>query len=242
MVDLRARFDTWMSEHDNPDAPATPAATVLLLRDTPEPDPGVEVLMVQRNAKGTFASNWVFPGGKVDPEDFAGDDDMIAASRTAASREAHEEADVVVSPDALVPYSHWMPPKILPRRFATWFYAAAAPSGSDGDVTIDGGEIVDHLWVRPVDALAKHTAGEVQLVPPTWLTLNELATYDTTAEALAAIADDDPTFYVTRQLQADPPTVCWHGDVAYESGDATEPGPRHRMSMASNGWLFELSD
>lgn len=239
MVDLRARFDIWMSEHDNPDDPATPAATVLLLRDTPDPSPGVEVLMVQRNAKGTFASNWVFPGGKVDPEDFAGGDDMIVASRIAASREAHEEADVVVSADALVPFSHWMPPKVIPRRFATWFYAAEAPSGADGDVTIDGGEIVDHLWVRPDDALAKHAAGDVQLVPPTWLTLQELSTYDSTADALAAIAASEPDFYVTRQIKAASPTVCWHGDAAYESGDAEAAGPRHRLAMDPDGWTFE---
>lgn len=241
MVDLRARFTEWMSEHDNPDTPATPAATVLLLRDTPGADPGIEVLMVQRNAKGSFASNWVFPGGKVDPEDFAGGDDMVEASRRAATREAHEEADVVIDADTLVPFSHWMPPKVVPRRFATWFYAAAAPSGVDGDVTIDGGEIVDHLWVSPADALAKHEEGDVSLVPPTWLTLRELAAFGSTDEALTSIAATEPVFYVTRQISQDPLTICWHGDAAYESGDPSTDGPRHRLAMPPEGWLFEHS-
>jgi len=241
MFELRAHFDSWMAEYDNPESPATHASTVLLLRDPPDATTGLEVLMVQRNAKGTFASNWVFPGGKIDPEDFGDDDDMLAASRRAASREAHEEADVIVNADAMVPFSHWMPPREVPRRFATWFYAAQAPSGTDGDVTIDGGEIVDHLWVRPEEALARHAAGEVLLVPPTWLTLRDLSTYVSTADALEAINHNETHFYVTRMIKAGVPTVCWHGDAAYESGEADAPGPRHRLSMHPDGWNFEQS-
>lgn len=236
MTDLRARFDAWMAQHDSGDQPATPAATVLVLRDG---DDDLEVLMVQRNSKGTFASNWVFPGGKVDPEDFDGDDDIVAASRRAASREAVEEADVVVDADRLVPFSHWMPPTVIPRRFATWFYATEAPVGVDGDVTIDGGEIVDHLWVTPTEALARHHAGEVGLVPPTWITLRHLEGHGTAAAALAAIADREPPFYLTRQISQDPPTVAWHGDAGYDSGDLEAPGGRHRLTMLSSGWVFE---
>ena len=224
-----------MAEHDA-ENPATPAATVLALRDSGE---GPEILMVQRNAKGTFASNWVFPGGKVDPEDFAGDDDLVIASRRAACREAREEADLVVDESTLLPFSHWMPPTVVPRRFATWFYATAAPAGVDGDVTIDGGEIVDHLWVTPDDALARHARGEVELVPPTWITLKHLSVFSTTAHALDAIAAREPRFYLTRMVGKEPPTVAWHGDVAYESGDLAAPGPRHRLTMTPGAWVFE---
>jgi len=221
-----------MAEHDAVN-PATPAATVLALRDG---DDGPEILMVKRNSKGTFASNWVFPGGKVDPEDFAGDDDIVDASRRAASREAFEEADLVVDESKLVPFSHWMPPTVIPRRFATWFYITAAPEGVDGDVTIDGGEIVDHLWVTPADALARHARGEVELVPPTWMTLTHLAAFRTTAEAIATIQQREPFFYLTRMLTQDPPTVAWHDDVGYESGDPDTPGRRHRLVMTPGSW------
>ncbi|RZJ06957.1 MAG: MBL fold metallo-hydrolase, partial [Haliea sp.] len=44
-----------------------PAATVLLLRDTPR---GLEVLMTRRSATARFAPNaYVFPGGSVDAAD-----------------------------------------------------------------------------------------------------------------------------------------------------------------------------
>jgi len=223
-----------MTEHDA-ENPATPAATVLALRDSSD---GPEILMVQRNAKGTFASNWVFPGGKVDPEDFVGDDNVLQASQRAAAREAHEEADLVVDQATLLPFSHWMPPTEVPRRFATWFFAVAAPEGIDGDVTIDGGEIVDHLWVTPQAALDRHAAGEVQLVPPTWITLTHLATHATVTDALAAIEQADPIFYLTRMINDNPRTVAWHRDVAYDSGDLTAEGPKHRLVMHQGGWEF----
>ena len=50
--------------------PAIPAATVVLLRDAPG---GVETLMLRRNSKLAFAGGaWVFPGGRIDPEDYPG--------------------------------------------------------------------------------------------------------------------------------------------------------------------------
>jgi 8-oxo-dGTP pyrophosphatase MutT (NUDIX family) len=235
MTTLLERFAAWMAEHDA-DNPATPAATVLALRDSRD---GPEILMVQRNAKGSFASNWVFPGGKVDPEDFDGDDDIVLASRRAASREAVEEADLVVDEGQLVPFSHWMPPLMVPRRFATWFYATEAPAGADGDVTIDGSEIVDHLWVTPSEALERHREGEVELVPPTWVTLHHLSHFSTSTTALAAIERRPPPFYVTRLIPGEAPTVCWHGDAAYETGDLDAPGGRHRLTMTPGRWTFE---
>lgn len=235
MTDLSTRFHDWMATYDAGDDPATPAATVLVLRDS---DDGPEILMVQRNSKGTFASNWVFPGGKIDPEDFDDSGDVLAASRTAAAREAIEEADVVVDAATLIPFSHWMPPIDIPRRFSTWFFATASPEGVDGDVTIDGGEIVDHLWVTPAQALARHEAGEVGLVPPTWITLYHLANFSTTADALTWIADREPPFYLTKQLKGGLPTVAWHGDAGYDTGDATVQGPQHRIVMDPAGWIF----
>ncbi len=239
MSALRAQFDEWMLRHDVAESPATPAATVVPLRDGPG---GPEVLMVKRNSKGSFASAWVFPGGKVDPEDHAdpGDpSDVLSASRRAAAREAQEEADLVVDEAALVPMSHWMPPSVVPRRFATWFFLAHAPGGSDGDVTIDGGEIVDHVWVSPADALKRQRVGEVELLPPTWVTLNDLVRYDTVAAAIDAAAAAPPTFFVTQMLRdTEHPTVAWPGDELWGDGDAAA-GARHRLTMNPDGWSYE---
>lgn len=49
--------------------PPRPAATVVLLRDA---EPGLEVLMMKRHGESdAFGGAYVFPGGKLDPEDHA---------------------------------------------------------------------------------------------------------------------------------------------------------------------------
>jgi 8-oxo-dGTP pyrophosphatase MutT (NUDIX family) len=88
-----------MSATDQP----KPAATVLIVRDTPD----LEVLMVRRSAGMAFgASAWVFPGGKVAPAD--ADplwDDLSDGSydhyqrslRIAAAREVFEESGLLLA-------------------------------------------------------------------------------------------------------------------------------------------------
>lgn len=214
-----------------------PAATVILLRDAPG---GLETLVLLRNSKLAFAGGmWVFPGGRVDPADAEGAADELAAARAAAVREAAEEAGLVVDPDAMVVLAHWCPPAAVTKRFATWFFVGPAPEGA---VTIDGGEIHEHAWVRPADALARRDAGEIELTPPTWVTLHDLSQYATVADALAAIGHREPEYFETRVAATDGAVIAmWHGDAGYDTGDAVAPGPRHRLRMADDAWRYERS-
>jgi len=183
---------------------------------------------------------WVFPGGRVDPDDIPPDGDVIEAARHAAVREALEEADLVVDADALVPFSHWVPPAVTAKRFATWFFFAPAPPGA---VTIDGGEIHDSAWMRPRDALARRDAQEIELAPPTWVTLHHLAAFDTVADLMADARSRAPTFYETRMGNGrDGLVAMWRGDAGYESGDPDMPGARHRLRIAAGPWLLERTN
>lgn len=221
-----------------------PAATVLPLRDT---DSGLEVLMLRKNSEIAFGGMWVFPGGRVDPDDDDPDlpGDELAAARRAAAREALEEADLIVEPGAMVPFSHWTPPEVSvhgPKRFATWFFACRAPVGEAGEVTIDGGEIHDDEWVRPMDMLGRRDDGEIQLAPPTFVTLNDLAGHQDVDAVLAAAAGRTPPRYLTRVGQLDGALVTmWAGDAGYDSGDAETPGPRNRVVMTDGAWVYERS-
>jgi len=242
--DVRLLFEQWFtSQVDDDDRPPIPASTVIVLRDNTD-QPGPDVLMMRKNSAITFGGTWVFPGGRLDPEDY-GDrpDDDFGASAAAAVREAHEEGDLVLDPAKLVRYSHWMPPRQAPKRYSTWFFIAEAPSGDAGDVTIDDGEITDHDWVSAAMMLERHAAGEVELTPPTWVTLHELADHENVARALAATAAATPRFYVTRLARADHgPVAMWTGDAAYDCRDLTIDGGRHRLTMhAAGGWRFERS-
>ncbi|MFX8786186.1 NUDIX hydrolase, partial [Acinetobacter baumannii] len=54
--------------------------------------------------------------------------------------------------DRLVPFAHWVTPNVMPKRFDTHFFAAAAPA--DQIARHDGSESVDSLWINPAKALA----------------------------------------------------------------------------------------
>jgi 8-oxo-dGTP pyrophosphatase MutT (NUDIX family) len=224
-----------------PSSEAIPAATVVLLRDAAD---GIETLVLRRNSKLAFGGMWVFPGGRVDDADRRVTDsrdpvEELLAARNAAVRESAEEAGLAVSPEALKVYGHWTPPKSAPKRFATWFFVARAP---EGDVVIDGGEIHEHEWVRPAEGISRRDAGEIELAPPTWVTLRDLAQFATVDDALATVGAREPEVFETHIAMVDDAIVAmWHGDAGYESGDADASGGRHRLRMADDGWRYERS-
>ena len=228
------------SEADAGIVPPIPAATVVLLR---EGDAGPEVLMLKKNSKITFGGMWVFPGGKIDAEDAVGAADEETTARNAAAREAMEEAALRVQPADFVYFAHWTPPPAPTKRFTTWFFAAAA-SADHHDVVVDDGEIKDHAWVRPSDMLDRHVAGEVDLVPPTWVTLYHLNRRDSVAAILDDFGAREARVYQTRVAKdANGVRVAmWQGDAGYAAWDASVEGTRHRLNMAPEGFSFQHDD
>ncbi|MDA1075465.1 MAG: NUDIX hydrolase, partial [Proteobacteria bacterium] len=217
--DMYGKIDA-RSEADEGVAAPIPAATVVLLRDG---DSGVEVLMLRKNSKITFGGMWVFPGGRIDDEDLHDEGDE-ATARNAAARESAEEADLSLTPEDFVWFAHWTPPPGPQKRFATWFFAADA--GDDHDVNIDDGEIKEHAWVRPADALRQHAAGEIDIVPPTWVTLYHLSRYEPVDQILEHFRNNTPKVYSTRVVKASDGNrvAMWHGDAGYEPWDADVAG------------------
>ena len=217
--------------------PPVPAATVVLLRESRE-SPEVEVLMLRKNSRIAFGGMWVFPGGRIDAEDAADGGDPEGTARNAAARETREEAGIEAAPDDFVWFAHWTPPPSTPKRFATWFFAARA---ADHAVSIDGGEIKDHQWISPAAALERHAAGEIDLVPPTWVTLYHLSRYPTVDGILERFRSADATVYETHiGMRADGVRAAmWSGDAGYETNDANAEGARHRLVMAEGGFDFQ---
>ncbi|HYD49462.1 MAG TPA: NUDIX hydrolase [Terriglobales bacterium] len=218
---------------------AHPAATVTLLRDGPG---RIEVLLVRRHASLAFHGGaWVFPGGRIDADDYrvAASDDPAQAARYAAMREAQEEAAVEVAPEALVLISRWVTPEGLPKRFDAWFFAAAA---GEGEITVDGGEIDDYRWMQPAEALAAQGRDEIDLPPPTYMTLLTLARHDRVEPALAWLRQRPPRFFLPRMCAVEGGAcTLYQGDAGYEERDADKPGPRHRLWLSKTGWRYECS-
>ncbi len=216
----------------------TPAATVVPLRDRQS---GLEALLLRRSSRGSFGGMWVFPGGQVDDDDRDADGDEVAGARRAAVREAREEAGLELEEPSLVPLSFWVPPPEAPRRFATWFFLAAAPSS--GDVEVDRSEIREHRWMTPAAAMKAHNAGEIDLAPPTFTTLWWLAQQTSVELALRAAGARAPERFQTHIASASGRglmATLWEGDAGYDDGDYDRPGPRRRLVMDPGRWRVEI--
>ena len=238
-----SRYKKWESDHEERGtSDLIPAATVVIMRDS---EPGIELLMLRKNSKVAFGGMWVFPGGKIDETDkVIGSDgslDELATATNAAARETFEEAAISVSQENLFWFSHWVPPAITPKRFSTYFFATKLLDGDE--VTIDDSEIIEHNWCRPHEAIDLRDAGEIELAPPTWVTLNRLISFTNVENALNDLDAKDPIFYETHIAQsAKGPVAMWFGDAGYEKTDPDMPGERHRLTMTTDGYHFEQSN
>ncbi|WP_077488853.1 NUDIX hydrolase [Sinomonas mesophila] len=242
------------------------AATVVLLREAPEAA-GVEVLLLERPHSGTFAGAWVFPGGRVDPEDAVAGEAVAgesggdappwdpahdagwpawrgvppehgAALGRAAVRETLEETGLALDAAALVPLSHWIPPIGAPKRLRTWFFLAEHPGG---EVRLNPGEHVGFEWLTPAAALERHADGDVVLAPPTWMTLHglrEAAGVRAVLAARAAVPGFERYFSHPLRGQDGVLAVMWEGDAQYDDPFAGGHA-RHRLWTASLPWRYE---
>ena len=134
--------------------------------------------------------------------------------------------------------SRWITPIPLPKRFDTWFFAGL---GSDAPVAVDGGEIHDHRWMTPAEALAAQRAGEIELPPPTFVTITALG-----AARLRRATRWPPSRAVP--METFEPRLCpieggavtlYAGDAGYDDGELERPGPRHRLWIREDGWRYE---
>lgn len=96
-----------------------------------------------------------------------------------------EALDLTFTLEELVYFAHWTTPIGPPKRYATRFFAAAAPAG---DALCDGCETTHAWWVTPTTALNAWSRGDIELMEPTSATLASLRGYASTAAALDALA------------------------------------------------------
>jgi 8-oxo-dGTP pyrophosphatase MutT (NUDIX family) len=79
---------------------------------------------------------------------------------------------------------HWITPVGERRRFDTRFFVARAPEAQEP--LHDDGETIASLWVRPDEALRMWKDGELQMFPPTVMSLRFLQPHATAEAAMAA--------------------------------------------------------
>jgi 8-oxo-dGTP pyrophosphatase MutT (NUDIX family) len=147
-------------------------------------------------------------------DDTAGDDweaDRRAlVDRTLSLTELLDRRGLVLRADLLAPWAHWITPEFEPRRYDTRFFVALLPVGQrTRDVS---GEADAVRWVRPAEALAAVDAGTIRMLPPTYVTLSQVAEYGSPNEALAGASE--------REIRTVQPGVRLDGDEGWLVVDA----------------------
>ncbi|MCF3961261.1 NUDIX hydrolase [Streptomyces fuscigenes] len=121
-----------------------------------------------------------------------------------------DKRQLMLRSDLLGAWARWITPEFEPRRYDTWFFVAALPSGQR---TRNASTEADHtVWIRPAEATAAYDAGELLMMPPTVSTLRALEPYGTAAEALAGAAGRDLTpVLATARMAGDELVLSWPG-------------------------------
>lgn len=206
---------------------ARPASTLVLIRDGEQ---GVETFLMRRPLTMRFAPGMsVYPGGALDESDFDApltdslDDEYIevTAIRASASvreyrallacaiRETREEAGVdFADPREVHLTDHWVTPEHESRRFDVRFFIARLPEGQEAFVASDE---TDHAeWIRPTDALHRHSREELPMLRPTLEMLRFLAEHATTDDAIRAARAREVVARMPRATPVGESGLEWH--------------------------------
>jgi 8-oxo-dGTP pyrophosphatase MutT (NUDIX family) len=115
-------------------------------------------------------------------------------------------------------FSHWITPEGAPRRYDTRFFVGVVPDAQEA--LHDDSEVVASTWIEPADALARHHAGELDLMFPTMKNLDAIGRFGTTADLMAAAgAAAVPPILPRLTADGEGVRIVLPGDEGYE--DAT---------------------
>ncbi|OLC51801.1 MAG: hypothetical protein AUH43_01700 [Acidobacteria bacterium 13_1_40CM_65_14] len=84
--------------------------------------------------------------------------------------------------DTLIHFAHWVTPPSDTRRFDTRFFVTRVPPHQTP--AHDETETTHSTWLTAAGAIAKATANDIVLPPPTWTTLREIEPCASVADAL----------------------------------------------------------
>lgn len=132
---------------------------------------------------------------------------------------------VTLAAGSVHPLSHWVTPLGAPRRYDTWFFVAWCPP--DQEPAPDGREIVEAAWFSPADSLAKHAAGELDLLLPTVENLKQLCAFPSTPALLAWAAQPRVIEPICPRVHHTPggPEIVLPGEPGYMEASEYEPLP-----------------
>ena len=156
----------------------------------------------------TFEESGVLLAGTAESvvADTTGDDweaDRIALeARELSLTEFLDRRDLVLRTDLLGAWAGWLTPVFEPKRYRTWFFAASLPAGQvTRDVSSESSSVA---WLPAMTAVEQAEAGDIFMMPPTYLTCLDVGQHAGPDEVLAEAAG--------RSVEMFTPTVVSEGD------------------------------
>ena len=138
----------------------------------------------------TFEESGVLLAGTPEAvvEDTTGEDweaDRVALETRELSMTAFlDRRGLVLRSDLLGAWSAWLTPVFEPRRYRTWFFVAALPEGQrTRDVSSESSSV---MWLSAQEAVSRTDRGEVQMLPPTYLTCLDVTRHGAPEAVMAA--------------------------------------------------------
>ncbi len=118
------------------------------------------------------------------------DDRVALEGRSLSFTSFLDRRGLVLRSDLLGAWSGWLTPVFEPRRYRTWFFVAVLPAGQiTRDVSSESWSVT---WLGALDAAAAVDAGELLMLPPTYLTCLEVGLFGSPRDVLAAALEREP--------------------------------------------------
>jgi hypothetical protein len=124
-------------------------------------------------------------------------------------------------------FAPWITPRGAPRRYDTRFFVAAAPPGQRA--AHDAGETIAEVWITPEEALARHRAGDIEVIFPTIRNLQAIGRFSTSTALLDAAAEASsavPAIEPRVVPDGNGMRIVLPGDPAYERAPVADPGDK----------------
>lgn len=97
--------------------------------------------------------------------------------------------DLCFAADRLFPFSRWITPETLSRRYDTRFYVAYLPEAQEP--LHDAIETTESVWISPKEALERYARGEFPLVFATEKHLERMSRFRSIEEMIASVSPAD---------------------------------------------------
>lgn len=149
--------------------------------------------------------------------------------------EMARKENLLLAPDQLHYYAHWITPEARAERFDTRFFLARSPAGQEA--THDREETTAGIWITPRKALEENLEGDVILSPPTLKTLEDLSKFKSIEEIFSSLKEKtiQPILPILTRM-SDTVFIIFPWDPEYEVFKRGEvPSPLHHGRPSEQG-------